>query len=206
MRTRLIVIGAFICVAVLPAALAASLYAQARHVPCVWSAQNCGLLNNVLSAGAVIRGCAVVLLVQGAVRLALRFWRWRAHKQIRWLSFCVDAILLLLFVALAWSLSQAALDAYARFYSTVPADIPLDARKVADFTQGLDKAMLDSSRLAVFYIWASGLEMAICVYRLWKAFEIDELDHEIALHEEHRRHEHPEAAHQIDKDSHQEML
>ena len=73
MRARLIVIGAFLCAAILPAALAASLYTQARHVPCVWSAENCGLLNNVLSAGAVIRGCAVVLLVQGIARLALRF-------------------------------------------------------------------------------------------------------------------------------------
>lgn len=122
MRTRLIVISAFVCVAVLPAALVASLYAQARHVPCVWSAQNCGLLNNLLSAGVVIRGCAVVVLVQGAVRLAFRFRR--AHEHIRWLSLCVDAILLLLFVALDWGLSQAALDAYAHFYSTAPADIP----------------------------------------------------------------------------------
>ena len=73
MRARLIVIGAFLCAVILPAGLAASLYTQARHVPCVWSAENCGLLNNVLSAGAVIRGCAVVLLVQGIARLALRF-------------------------------------------------------------------------------------------------------------------------------------
>ncbi|HEY7020966.1 MAG TPA: hypothetical protein VH349_07610 [Ktedonobacterales bacterium] len=132
------------------------------------------------------------MLVQGVVRLALRFWRWRAHKQIRWLSFCVDAILLLLFVALAWGLSQAALDAYARFYSTVPADIPLGARKVADFNKGLDKAMLDSARLAAGFVWAAGLETAICITRLWKAFEIEELDHEIAVHEEHQHREHPE--------------
>jgi hypothetical protein len=69
MRTRLIVIGAFLCAAVLPAALAASLYAQARHTPCVWSADNCGLLNNILSAGVVIRGCAVVLLKRGGRRI-----------------------------------------------------------------------------------------------------------------------------------------
>jgi hypothetical protein len=192
MRTRLIVIGASVCAAVLPAALIASLYAHARHIPCAWSAQNCGLLNNLLSDGAVIRGCAVVLLVQGVTRLALRVWKWRARGQIKWPSFCVDAVLLLLFVALAWGLSQAALDAYARFYSTVPADIPLDARKVADFNQGLDKAMLDSSYLAALFVWAAGLEAAVCVTRLWNAFEIEELDHEIAIHEEHRRHEHPE--------------
>jgi hypothetical protein len=206
MRTRLIVIGAFLFAAVLPAALIASLYAQARHIPCVWSAQNCGLLNNVLSAGAVIRGCAVVLLVQGGAHLALRLWRWRAHEQIKWPSLCVDVILLLLFVALAWDLSQAALDAYAHFYANVPADIPLDAHKVADYNKGLDKAMLDSARLAALFVWAAGLDVAICIYQLWKAFDIEELNHEIAVHEEHRRHEHPEAAHQIDEDSYPETL
>jgi hypothetical protein len=194
MRTRLIVIGAFVCVAVLPAMLAASLYVRARHVPCIWSAQNCGLLNNVLSAGAVIRGCAVVLLVQGGAYLALRLWRWRAHEPIKWLSLCVDAILLLLFVTLAWELSQAALDAYGYFYAHVPADSPLDARKVADFNQGLDKAMLDSARLAVGFVWAAGVDVAICIYSIWKAFDVQDLNHEIAVHEEHRRHEHPEMA------------
>jgi uncharacterized membrane protein YidH (DUF202 family) len=193
MRTRLIVIGAFVCAAILLAAFVASLYAQARHDPCAWSAQNCGLLNNLLSAGAVIRGCAVVLLVQGVARLVLKIWRWRAHEPIEWSSLCVCAVLLLLLVTLVWGLSQAALDAYARYYSTVPADTPLDARKVADFHMGLDKAMLSSARLAALFIWAAGLEMGICIYKLWKAFEAEELDHEIALHEEHRRHEHPEA-------------
>jgi hypothetical protein len=192
MRTRLIVIGTFLCAAVLPAALAASAYAQARHDPCLWSAQNCSLLNNVLSAGAVIRGCAVVLLDQGVMRLALRVWRWRAHERIKWPSLCVYAVLLLLLVALVWGLSQAALNAYAHFYANVPADIPLDARKVADFNNGLDKAMLDSARLAALFVWAAGLEMGICIYKLWKAFEIEELDHEIAVHEEHRRRKHPE--------------
>ncbi|HEX3270318.1 MAG TPA: hypothetical protein VHR15_06690 [Ktedonobacterales bacterium] len=194
MRTRLIVIGAFVCSAILPAALVASLYAQARHVPCVWSAQNCSLLNNLLSAGAVIRGCAVVLLIQGGAHLALRLWRSRAHEPIKWPSLCVDAILLLLFAALAWGLSQAALDAYGYFYSNVPADNPLDARKVADFNKGLDKAMLDSARLAAGFVWAAGVEVAICIYTLWKAFDEQELNHEIAVHEEHRRHEHPETA------------
>jgi hypothetical protein len=193
MRTRLIVIGAFVCLVVLLAALVAALYAQARHDPCIWSAQNCGLLNNLLSAGAVMRGCAVVLLIQGVARLALRLWRWRAHEPIRWPSLCADIVLLLLLVALVWGLSQAALDPYTRYYSTVPADAPLDARKVADFRMGLDKAMLDSARLAALFIWAAGLEMGICIYKVWNAFETEELDHEIALHEELRRQEHPEA-------------
>jgi nitrate reductase gamma subunit len=193
MRTRLIVIGAFVCAAIVPAILAAALYTQARHVPCVWSAQNCGLLNNVLSAGAVMRGSAVVLLVQGAARLTLTLWRWRAHEQIKWLSLCVDAILLLLFVAVAWGLSQSALDAYARYYSTVPADIPLDARKLTDFNKGLDKAMFDAARLAALFVWAAGLETAICVCKVWEAFDVEQLDHEIAVHEEHWRHEHPDA-------------
>jgi hypothetical protein len=191
MRARLIVISAFLCASILPAALAASLYAQARHVPCVWSAENCGLLNNVLSAGAVFRGCAIVLLAQGIMRLALRFWRRRAHEQIKW-SLCVDAILLLLFVALTWGLSQAALDAYGYFYNHVPSNAPHDAQIVVDYHKSLDKAMLDSARLAALFVWAAGLEMGICIYRLWKAFEIEELDHEIAVHEEHLRQEHSE--------------
>jgi nitrate reductase gamma subunit len=194
MRTRLIVIGVFVCLVVLLAAFVASLYVQARHNPCVWSAQNCGLLNNVLSAGAVLRGCAVVLLAQGVTRLTLKFWRWRAGEQRRWSSLCFDVVLLLLLVAVVWGLSQAALDAYGHFYSTVPADIPLDARKVADFNKGLDKAMLDSARLAAGFVWATGVEVAICIDRLWKAFDIQELNHEIAVHEAHQRHEHPEAS------------
>jgi hypothetical protein len=195
MRTRLIVIGAFACLVVLLAVFVASLYVQARHVPCLWSAQNCGLLNNLLSTGAVIRGCAVVLLVQGTVRLALRFWRWRTREQIKWPSLCADVILLLLLVALVWALSQAALDAYAHYYSSVPADAPLDARKVADFNQSLDKVMLDSARLAAGFVCVTGVETAICIYKLWKAFDMQELDHEIAVHEEQRRHEHPDTAH-----------
>ncbi len=194
MRTRLIVIGAFLCAAVLPAALIASLYAQARHIPCIWSAGDCGLLNNVLSAGAVLRSCAVILLVQGIMRLALRLWRWRAREQIKWASLCFDVVLLLILVALVWGLSQAASDAYGYFYSHVPADRPLNARKVADFNKGLDKAMLDSARLAAGFVWATGIEVAICIDRLWKAFDIQELNHEIAVHEAHQRHEHPEAS------------
>jgi hypothetical protein len=38
MRTRVIVIGAFRCAALLPAVLAAVLSMQARHVHCIWSA------------------------------------------------------------------------------------------------------------------------------------------------------------------------
>jgi nitrate reductase gamma subunit len=192
MRTRLIVIGAFVCLVVLLAAFVASLYTQARHIPCVWSAQNCGLLNNVLSAGAVLRGCAIVLLAQGVTRLTLRLWRWRAHEQIKWASTCADMVLLLLLVALVWGLSQAALDAYGYFYGHVPADAPHDAQTVVDFDKSLDKAMLDSARLAALFVWAAGLEMGICIYKLWKAFEIEELDHEIAIHEEHLRHERAE--------------
>src|SRR5262245_28529904 len=171
MRTRLIVMGVFLCAAILPAALVAALYAQARHVPCVWSADNCGLLNNVLSAGAVFRGCAVVLLVQGITRLAFRFWRWRAHEQLKWASTYADMVLLALLVALVWGLSQAALDAYGYFYAHVPADAPHDAQIVVDFDKRLDKAMLESARLAAFFVCAAGLEMGICVYKLWKAFE-----------------------------------
>ncbi len=140
-----------------------------------------------------MRGSAVVLLVQGGARLMLMPWRWRAHEQIKWPCLCADAILLLLFVAVAWELSQAALDAYTHFYSAVPADVSLDARKVSDFNKGLDKAMFDSARLAAFFVWASGLETAMCIYKVWKALDGEELNHEIALHEEHRRHEHPDA-------------
>jgi hypothetical protein len=130
-------------------------------------------------------------MIQGAARLALRCWRWRAGERFKWPSLCVDVILLLLLVALVWGLSQAALDAYGQFYSTVPADILSDARKVADFNQGLDKAMLDSARLAAGFVCVSGTETAICSYKLWKAFDLQELDHEIALHEEQRSREHP---------------
>ena len=196
MRTRLIVIGAFLCATILPAALAASVYTQARHVPCLWSADYCGLLNNVLSDGAVFRGCAIVSLIQGATLITLDFKRWREHEQINWPSKYIDVVLLLLFVALAWGLSQAALDAYGYFYSTVPAGAPHDAQIVVDFNKRLDKAMLDSANLAAFFIWATGLEMAICIYMLWKAFESEELEHEIAVHEVHRRHEYPESADQ----------
>jgi hypothetical protein len=38
--------------------------------------------------------------------------------------------------------------------------------------------------------------MAICIYKLWKAFEIEELAHEIAIHEDYRYHEYPEAVDQ----------
>lgn len=131
----------------------------------------------------------MVLLLQGAARLTLTLWRRRAHEQIKWPYLCVDAIVLLLFVAIARELSQSALDAYTYFYSTVPADIPLDARKVSDFNQGLDKSMFDSARLAAWSVWVAGLETAICIYKVWKAFDVEELDHEIAVHEEHRRHE-----------------
>jgi hypothetical protein len=180
---------------VLLAAFVGSLYTQARHDPCVWSAQNCGLLNNVLSAGAVLRGCAVALLAQGVTRPTLRLWRWRAGEQTGWLSLRFDVFLLLLLVVVVWGPSQAALDAYGHFYSTLPADSPRDARKVADFNKGLDKAMLDSARVAAGFVWATGVEVAICINRLWKAFDVQELNHEIAAHEEHLRHEHPEAAH-----------
>jgi hypothetical protein len=42
------------------------------------------------------------------------------------------------------------------------------------------------------FVWAAGLEMGICIYKLWKAFEIEELDHEITIHEEHLRHKRAE--------------
>jgi hypothetical protein len=82
--------------------------------------------------------------------------------------------LLMLFVALAWGLPQAALDAYGHFYSTVPADVPRDVQIAVDFNKRLDKAMLDSANLAAFFIWATGLEVAICITRLRKVFEREE--------------------------------
>jgi hypothetical protein len=95
-------------------------------------------------------------------------------------------------IAVTWGLSQAALDAYAHFYYSVPAGAPHGAQIAVDFNKRLDKAVLDSMRFGVYFVVMSALSLTISVFDLWKAFDAEELDHEIALHEEHRRQEHSE--------------
>jgi hypothetical protein len=83
MRARLIVIGAFLCAAVLPTTLAASLYAQARHVPCVWSADYCVPLNGLILDGSILRGSAIVFGAEAITRGALSGWHWLTETGFR---------------------------------------------------------------------------------------------------------------------------
>jgi hypothetical protein len=193
MRTRVIVIGAFLCATVLPAALAASAYAHARHDPCLWGADYCSPLDNLLFAGAVFRGCAVSLLAQGVALAALVFWQWRSREVIDWSSVLGGATYLLIVVVIAWGLSQAALNAYAQFYYSVPAGAAHDAKAVLDFHTSLGKAMANFTGLGAVFAFMTGTSAILRGLNVWNVLKSEELDHEIARHEEHQRHEHPDA-------------
>jgi hypothetical protein len=195
MRTRLIVIGVFLCAAVLPAALAASAYAQARHDPCLWSADYCSPLDNLLFAGAVFRGCAISLFAQAATLAALIFWQWRSRKDLDWEALCAGIIFFPLLIAIAWGISEAALNAYAQFYYSVPTGAGHDAKVVLDFQTQLGKAMSNFTRLGAVFVFMTGVSAILCGLKIWNFLKSEELDHEIAAHEEHRRHEHPESTH-----------
>jgi hypothetical protein len=57
MRTRLIIIGALLCAAIQPAALAASVHAQARHSRRHCNVDCCVPLNSLIFNGGILRAC-----------------------------------------------------------------------------------------------------------------------------------------------------
>jgi len=195
MRTRLIVIGAFLCAAIAPAILAASLYAQARHDPCLWSADYCSPLDNLLFGGAVLRACAISLLGQGIALAALIFWQWRLRERIDWAAVLGGVAFFVTVIVIAWGLSQVALDAYSQLYYSVPAGAGHDAKAVLDFHKQLDKTLRSFLGFGVVVLLMTGISAVLCSIKAWRFVDVEELDHEIAVHEEHRRHEHPESTH-----------
>jgi hypothetical protein len=195
MRTRLIVIGLFVGAAILPAILAASLYTQARHDPCLWSDDYCSPLDNALFVGAVLRGCAISLIGQGIAIAALVLWQWRSRESIDWPSVLGGVAFFAVVSLIAWGLSQAALDAYSQLYYSVPAGAAHDAKVALDFRDRLDKALSSFLGFGVVFVLITVTSAVLGGINAWKFVDVEELDHEIAVHEAHRRHEHPEITH-----------
>ena len=211
MRTRLIVVDVFLCAAVLPAAIAASAYAQARHDPCLWSADYCSPLDNIIFAGAILRACSISLIGQGVALAAFVFWQWRLRERIlreriEWASVLGWAVFFVVAILIAWWLSQVALDAYSQLYYSIPAGAGHDAKDVIDFHKQIDKTLRSFLGFGVVVLLMTGISAILCSIKAWRFVDVEELDHEIAVHEEHQRHEHPEAAHQTGKDSYQKPL
>jgi hypothetical protein len=195
MRTRLIVISAFLCAAILPAVLAAALYMQARHVHCIWSADYCVPLNGLIFDGSILRGSTFAFGVEAITFGALAGWRWMAEGKIDWTEAIIWALFLCALVILSWILSSWALDVYQRLYDIAPARPAYDAERARQYKEMLYNASRDYGGFELGLGVLATAFLVTCVIKIWSAFDLQDLDHEIAAHEEHRRHEHPEATH-----------
>jgi hypothetical protein len=191
MRTRSLIIGVFLCAAILPAVLAASLYTQARHDPRLWSADDCSPLDNILFAGVILRACSISLVGEGVALAAFVFWQWRLREHIEWAFVLGWAVFFVVATLTAWWLSQMALAAYTQFYDSVPAGAAHDAKAALDLHKQLDKTMGSFLGAGAVFLFMTGTSAVLCGIKAWKFFEVEELDEEIAVHEEQRHHEHP---------------
>jgi hypothetical protein len=193
MRTRIIVIGAFLCAAVLPAILAVVLYLQERHVPCRWSADYCSPLDNLIFAGAVVRGCAVTLIIVGLTCGALVYWRWRLHGTRHWsvilVAGAISAILVLGSMVI-WALAQAALDTYAQLFNSVPAGAAKESHEAITFLNQLEGAMHGFIWLGRALVIIVGVAVTAYAFRIWHTFDIQERNLERALEYKYLPHKH----------------
>jgi hypothetical protein len=191
MRTRLLVIGVYLGAVALPAAF----YLQASRAPCPWNADYCGPLDTILAASAILRASALIFLVEGVTDLVRVLLSWRAREGIHWPSVLFSIGASLFFLALSLTLSQTALDAYARFYASIPRGPLHDARLVLDIHRRLNQAMLDAARVGAVFVGMTTVSVVLCVLDLWHAFDREELEREIALHERRLRPQRLRAAH-----------
>lgn len=190
MRMRIIVVVAFLCAAVLFAVLAATLYMQARHVPCRWTTDYCSPLDNLIFEGAVVRGCAVALIIVVLARGALIYWRWRLHETTLWSVILVEGAMLVLGIAVVWALSQAALDTYTQLYSSVPIGAAGRSREVLVFLNQLDRATGDFYWLGRALAITTGLAVVACAVRIWHTFDIEQRNTTRALQYKYLPHKH----------------
>jgi hypothetical protein len=192
-RTRIIVIGAFLCAAVLTAILAVVLYLQARHIPCQWSADYCSPLGNLIFAGAVVRGCAVTLIIVGVTCGVLVYWRWRLHGTRHWSVILVAGaigVILVLGSTAIWALSQAALDTYVQFYNSVPAGAAEDSREAINFLHQVEGAMDGFIWLGRALVIIVGVAVTACALKIWQYFDIQQRNTTRALEYKYLPHKH----------------
>jgi hypothetical protein len=142
--------------------------------------------------GAVVRGCAISLIGQGVAIAALVFWQWRSRESIDWPTVLGGVAFFAVVSLIAWGLSQAALDAYSQLYYSVPAGAAHDAKVALDFHQRLDKVLSSFIGFGGVFVLITVISAVLGGINAWKFVDVEELDHEIAVHEAHRRHEHPE--------------
>lgn len=195
MRTRIIVIGAFLCAAVLPAVLAAALYVRARHVHCIWSADYCVPLNGLVLSGSGLRGSAITFGAEAIALGALAGWHWLTRHKLDWSDAVLWALFLCGLAVASWILSRWALDVYQRLYEIAPAQPSYDAERTRQYHEMLYNAYNDYSSFGIIAIIFAVAFLITCFVKLWRAFRLQELDDEIALHEERLSHEHAETIH-----------
>lgn len=195
MRTRLIVIGAFLCAAILPAIVSGLLYAQARHTPCLWSADYCVPLNSLIFDGSILRGSVLAFGAEAIAFGTLAGWRWMTEGKIDWSNTIMWALFLCALVVVSWILSLWALDVYQRLYEIAPAQPGYDAARAHQYREMLYNASRDYGGFALVAGAFATAFLVTGVVKIWNAFDLQDLDHEIALHEDHRCHEHREATH-----------
>jgi hypothetical protein len=194
MRTRLMIIGACVCATIFPAIVAAAFYMRARHDPCLWSADYCIPLNGLIVDGGILRGSALALGIEAISFGALAGRRWMTEGKIDWSDTIMWALFLCAAIILSWIFSRWALDVYLRLYEIAPAQPTHDAERARHYRVMLYNASQDYGGCALIAGTLAAAFLVTSVVKLWNAFALQDLDHEIAVHEEHRRHEHPDAA------------
>jgi hypothetical protein len=103
------------------------------------------------------------------------------------------ALFLCAAVILSWIFSRWALDVYQRLYDLAPAGVAHDAERTRQYREMLNNASRDYGGFALVAGTLAAAFLVTSVVKIWNAFDLQDLAHEIAVHEEHRRHEHPDA-------------
>jgi hypothetical protein len=123
---------------------------------------------------------------------ALASWRWRARHQIDWSDVIAWALLLRGLAVVCWILSSWALDVYQRLYEIAPAQPADDPERTKRYREMLYNATHDYGGFALGFGVVAATFLVACIVKIWNAFNLQELAAEIAVYEEHLRHDHPD--------------
>jgi hypothetical protein len=141
-------------------------------------------------AGAVVRGCAVALIIVGLARGALVYWWWRLHGTLHWPVILVGVAMLVLGIVVVWWLSQATLDTYAQLYNSVPVGVAKGSSAAITFLNQVEGAMEGFIWLGRTLAIITGVAVTACAVRIWAAFDIQNRNKEHALQYQYLPHNH----------------